>query len=186
LKTKCWRSSEFVVCGYRLHAERARALSELLVGYYDTSRRLHYAGAVGTGRGFGHSFRAQLRSELDAFAQASSPCIDARFNDALTRWVRPVVVVEIAYLELTNGFQLRHPSFRALRLSTRAESVVLTPAKLARRKVGRSYGRAQQVSESEFSFELGQHSFCAHHPDLNHISSKLIQFRVDRRASHSR
>jgi len=72
LKTKCWRSSEFVVCGYRLHAERASALSELLVGYHDTSGRFHFAGAVGTGRGFGHSFRAQLRSELDAFAQPSS------------------------------------------------------------------------------------------------------------------
>lgn len=126
LKTKCWRTGEFVVCGYRLNSEHARALSELLVGYYDRTGDFRFAGSVGTGKGFGHAFRAQLRTELDAFSQPCSPCIDLSRGDALTRWVKPVVVVEVAYLEYTADFKLRHPSFRALRLSTHSEDVVLS------------------------------------------------------------
>lgn len=128
LKSKCWRTGEFVVCGYRRASEHAPALSELLVGYYDTSRRFWFAGSVGTGKGFGHTFRAQLRAALDTFCQPSSPCYDVKYGDVSTCWVKPVVVVEVAYLEFTAELRLRHPSFRALRPSRRAEDVILTIA----------------------------------------------------------
>lgn len=126
LKTKCWRTGEFVVCGYRRGPEQTTALAELLVGFYDSAGMFRFAGCVGTGKGFSHAFRSQLRTELDAFSQPTSPCSNVQRIDAFTRWVKPVVVVEIAYLELTSDMRLRHPSFRSLRLTRRPEDVVVT------------------------------------------------------------
>jgi len=137
VKTKCWRSHNFVVGGYV--AGDGPGLRELLVGYYDSSGQLRFAGSVGTGRGFTHAFRVQLRAELEVLQEVDSPFNDIDAGSTLVRWVKPVLVVEVAFTELTAGHLLRHPSLRAFQPDARAHDVRLdvgpNPSGLQRRAI---------------------------------------------------
>jgi bifunctional non-homologous end joining protein LigD len=136
LKCKCHKSEPFVIGGYTGHATSA-GLSALLLGYYDEHGGLHYAGNVGTGKGFTREFLRELRTQLAGIAQESSPF--AGFARASLRsawgkgrplptyWVRPLVVVTVAFTEWTSDGQLRHPSFHGFRADLAAKLVVRTP-----------------------------------------------------------
>lgn len=77
--------------------------------------------------------------QLETFSQS---CSELERGDALTRWVKPVVVFELAFLELTEGLRLRHASFRALRLSV-AETFAGTYASSETKTAGHVVPRRQ-------------------------------------------
>ena len=132
LKSKCARVEPFVVGGFTLSG--ASGIGALLVGYYDADGALRFAGGVGTGRGFTHDFLQELRKQFASFVTQKSPFADfdaerlrSQWNErhaAPTRWVQPVVVVDVAFTEMTAGGMLRHPSFQRLRSDLRAQAIV--------------------------------------------------------------
>jgi bifunctional non-homologous end joining protein LigD len=106
----------------------------LLVGYYDTKGLLRHAGHVGTGKGFNREFLQTLYAQIIEFEEPSSPF--ARFapsvvrspwgqgNALAVRWVKPIVVVDVGYLELSSRGQLRHAAFRGFRTDVQAHDVI--------------------------------------------------------------
>ncbi len=131
LKCKCARTDPFVIGGFTVSGT---SIGALLVGYYDATGALRFAGGVGTGKGFTRDFLQELRTQLASFETSVSPFIDfdaaavrspwGQRRAAPTRWVEPLVVAEVSYLEITAGGQLRHPSFQRLRPDLKAASVI--------------------------------------------------------------
>jgi len=125
LKCKCVQTKPFVVGGFTYTDRRPMAVSALLVGHYDASGLLRYAGDVGTGQGFTQAFLQELYRGLLKLEQPRSPF--ARYEPSgirspwskgailPVRWVAPIAVADIDHLELTNQGRLRHPSFRRFR-----------------------------------------------------------------------
>jgi bifunctional non-homologous end joining protein LigD len=76
---------------------------------------LTFAGRVGTG--FTDAMLADLHRQLAAIASTESPYAVAlpRAESKDARWVRPEIVGEVAYSELTPDGRLRHPVWRGLR-----------------------------------------------------------------------
>jgi bifunctional non-homologous end joining protein LigD len=69
------------------------------------------------GTGFTHAALAALLARLGPLARAESP-LDVPAPREFTRdarWVRPVLVGEVAYRNVTPDGRLRHPSWRGLR-----------------------------------------------------------------------
>ncbi|MER9332117.1 DNA ligase D [Mesorhizobium sp. M0587] len=129
LKIKCTKRQEFVVGGYR-PSDTGRGMASLILGTYENGK-LIYRGRVGTG--FTESMRksilAQLEKRLlDKPAFVSVPRDIAR----RARWVKPELVAEVTYSEVTPDGSLRHPSFQGMREDKRADQVVMelpnTPA----------------------------------------------------------
>ncbi|HTU58267.1 MAG TPA: non-homologous end-joining DNA ligase [Polyangiales bacterium] len=130
LKSKCVCAEPFVIGGFTVSGD---AVGALLVGEYNTAGELRYAGSVGTGKGFTRELLRELRNQLRAFEVPQSPFV--RFSPATlrsqwgkrhalpTRWVSPVVVANVSFLERAEG-QLRHASFQGLRDDLRAHEVV--------------------------------------------------------------
>jgi bifunctional non-homologous end joining protein LigD len=114
-KVKFEHEQEFVIGGYTLPTDGADRdhLGALLVGYYDAHGALHYAGKVGTG--YTRDMLARLARKLTPLRRADSPFVDAPRRRDGSVWVKPVLVAQVRYNEMTESGVLRQPSFRGLR-----------------------------------------------------------------------
>ena len=122
LKIKAVNRQEFVVGGWTAEkASRECGVGALLVGYYDRSGRLVFAGKVGTG--FTREDRVRLRQQCDAISTNTSPFAGSEDIPAAF-FVKPVLVAEVEFREWTPKLRLRHPSFQGLRNDKNARHVV--------------------------------------------------------------
>jgi bifunctional non-homologous end joining protein LigD len=115
-KVKLEREQEFVIGGYTAPTQGAARnhFGALLVGWFDERGALHYAGKVGTG--YTVSMLALLARKLEPLRRPTSPFVDApRAGAAATTWVKPVLVAQVRYNEMTEAGILRQPSFLGLR-----------------------------------------------------------------------
>src|SRR5690606_29464026 len=104
-------------------SEKRKRFASLLLGAYEDGK-LVYHGRVGTG--FNEKDAAALQAELDKRALETSPFAEVpRDIKRRANWVRPDLVAEIAYTEITPDGALRHPSFLGLRQDKPAKSVTL-------------------------------------------------------------
>jgi bifunctional non-homologous end joining protein LigD len=113
IKCKCINRQEFVIIGFTKARTRNRAIGALHLGYHQHGQ-MKYAGKVGTGFSMKTAldlYRRLARLEIDKPAVKDFP------RDILraARWVRPILLCEIAFTEWTADGQLRHPSFQGLR-----------------------------------------------------------------------
>jgi bifunctional non-homologous end joining protein LigD len=113
LKMKCELTQQFVVGGFTDPQGARVGLGALLVGQFDGNDFV-YAGKLGTG--FDTKLLLDLRQRLDAIETPKSPFTKATGLPRLrAHWVKPEIVVEIAFIEWTGHGKLRHP--RLLRVT---------------------------------------------------------------------
>jgi bifunctional non-homologous end joining protein LigD len=123
-KVKLEHEQEFVVGGYSLPTDGADRdhLGALLVGYHDDDGRLRYAGKVGTG--YTRATLAMLARRLAPLRRTSSPFADAPRRGGVV-WVKPTLVAQVRYNEMTDAGILRQPVFLGLRDDKAARDVRL-------------------------------------------------------------
>jgi bifunctional non-homologous end joining protein LigD len=121
LKTKCIKRQEFVVVGWT-PSDKSRAFRSLILGVHEKGA-LRYAGKVGTG--FTQDEILRLMETMKPLEQAEPTVAAPRAEVRGAHWLRPKLVAEIAYTEMTNEGTLRHPSYLGLREDKKPEAVVL-------------------------------------------------------------
>jgi len=107
LKMKCEATRELVVGGFTEPEGKRVGLGALLVGYFENDDFV-FAGKVGTG--FDTALLLELRRRLDAL-ELPEPAFTKGSGLPRLRvhWVRPELVVEVAFMEWTSHGKLRHP-----------------------------------------------------------------------------
>jgi len=107
-------SRSVVIGGWRLETDSESRLGAVLVGH-PTPDGLAYLGRVGSGLA-GREQERVLRA-LQGRGVDSSPFADEvpALDAQGTRWVRPVVVIDVQSLGLAAQGRLRQPSYRGLR-----------------------------------------------------------------------
>jgi ATP-dependent DNA ligase len=122
LKMKCEASQELVVGGFTDPQGSRVGLGALLVGYFEGGAFM-FAGKVGTG--FDTRLLLELRARLDALEIPTPPFSDKKGLPRLrAHWVRPEVVVQVAFIEWTVHGKLRHPRLLGVRGDKAARDVV--------------------------------------------------------------
>jgi len=124
-KVKLEREQEFVIGGFTAPTKGAARdhLGALLVGYFDGDQ-LHYAGKVGTG--YTQQMLGLLAGKLAPLRRRTSPFADApRTGLGVVTWVKPVLVAQVRYNEITDAGILRQPIFLGLRDDKDARDVRL-------------------------------------------------------------
>lgn len=122
-KLKCDARQELVIGGWTEPRGSRQRLGAILVGYYDGSGQLRYAGKVGSG--FDEATLRELRSELDRRTLDTPPFVDTpRDIVRSAHFVRPELVANVVFSEWTADGRLRHPRFQGLRPDKDAASVV--------------------------------------------------------------
>lgn len=125
LKMKCEATQELVVGGFTEPRGSRVGLGALLLGYFQGDD-FHFAGRVGTG--FTAKLLADLRARLDCIEVTQPPFTIATGLPRKAHWVRPEVVVQVAFLEWTSHGKMRHPRLLGLRPDKAATEVVREPA----------------------------------------------------------
>ncbi|WP_281407145.1 MULTISPECIES: DNA ligase D [unclassified Mesorhizobium] len=121
LKIKCIKRQEFVLVGWT-PSDKDRAFRSLILGVHDGGK-LRYAGKVGTG--FDTAGMARLMKTMAPLEQKAATVEAPRAEVRRAHWLRPNLVAEIAFTEMTNEGTLRHPSYLGLREDKKPEAVVL-------------------------------------------------------------
>lgn len=132
LKIKVHKRQEVVIGGYTLNEGSGKLFSSLLLGVFE-GKRLQFVGKVGTG--FTDKLQRELlklfkplvidNSPFDFEPDVNQP---SRFRPnppkAKAVWLKPEIVCEVTYAEITNDGVFRHPSFKGIRTDKKASEVV--------------------------------------------------------------
>jgi bifunctional non-homologous end joining protein LigD len=123
LKSKCIKRQEFVIIGYTTAKTGTRAIGALLLGYNDQDK-MKYAGKVGTG--FGMKDAQELYDRL-ARLSTKTPAVKNLPRGILrtAHWVKPALLCEVSFTELTEDDHIRHPSFQGLREDKKPQEVTI-------------------------------------------------------------
>ncbi|HZH98423.1 MAG TPA: non-homologous end-joining DNA ligase, partial [Fimbriimonadaceae bacterium] len=126
-RSKCWLkiknvlSGEFVVGGYSQgEGSRGGTFGAILVGFYEEGK-LIYAGHVGSG--FNEELLADFKRRLEALTQKECPFAGKPELHGPTKWVKPEIVVEVKFNEITPAGNLRAPVFVRFRDDISAKEV---------------------------------------------------------------
>jgi ATP-dependent DNA ligase len=122
LKMKCETTQDLVVGGFTDPQGARVGLGALLVGYHE-GQDFVFAGKVGTG--FDTELLLDLRRRLDALEIPMPPFTKAAGLPRLrAHWVRPEIVIQVAFIEWTGHGKLRHPRLLGVRLDRQAGNIV--------------------------------------------------------------
>ena len=132
LKMKASIRHEVVIGGFTQNDGTVKTFSSLLVGVYKDGK-LQYLGKVGTG--FSVATQKEILKQMMPLVRKTNPfsaAIDvnkpSRFRpgplNAKATWLKPELVAEVTYAELTEDGVMRHPSFVGMREDKKASQVV--------------------------------------------------------------
>jgi len=121
LKVKVHQEDEFVVVGYTSPEGARKYFGALLLGAYEHGK-LHYVGKVGTG--FDARTLAALYQRFQPLVSSKTTLLDPPREREIT-YLRPQLVAQVSYQELTADRKLRQPVYLGLRDDKRAKDVTL-------------------------------------------------------------
>ncbi|WP_223570935.1 DNA ligase D [Pseudomonas sp. BF-R-26] len=116
IKLKCKHRQEFVVVGFTDPKGARSAFGALLLGLHDReSGELRYAGKVGTG--FNEATLKRIYEQLKPL-QTKKPSVvnpPSGFEAKGVHWLKPTLLAEVAFAEMTKDGSVRHAVFHGLR-----------------------------------------------------------------------
>lgn len=137
LKIKASNGQEVVIGGFTKISGSPKPFSSLLVGLSKKGKFI-YTGKIGTG--FSLNTQKELLAQFEPLIISKSPFYEEpdvnkpnrfRFNSppAKATWLKPELICEVNFTEMTTDGLMRHPSFKGMREDKKAKEVMLeTPA----------------------------------------------------------
>lgn len=137
LKIKANKRQEMVIGGFTKNDDTVKIFSSLLMGVYE-GNKLTYTGKVGTG--FNEETQRKMMKAFEPLITSKVPFTElpdinkpSRFRPnpphASVTWLKPKLVCEISFAEMTSDGIMRHPSFEGMRLDKKAVEVTRETAK---------------------------------------------------------
>jgi bifunctional non-homologous end joining protein LigD len=130
IKLKCKHRQEFVVVGYTEPKGSRSAFGALLLGLHDRdSGELRYAGKVGTG--FNEATLKSILAQLKPLQTKSAAVVNppTGFEAKGVHWLKPKLLAEVAFAEMTKDGSVRHAVFHGLRNDKPAKDITEERAK---------------------------------------------------------
>src|ERR1700753_632485 len=133
LKIKVQRRQEVVIAGFTKNEGTGKSFSALILGVYK-GKKLQFVGKVGTG--FSDKLQKEMMAQFKPLITDKSPFdyeVDVdkptRFRPkrmgAKPTWLKPELVCEVGFAEVTSDGVFRQASFKGMRTDKNAKDVVL-------------------------------------------------------------
>ncbi|MEP6735108.1 MAG: DNA ligase D [Chryseolinea sp.] len=120
LKIKNTNTQEAIIAGYTAPRASRKYFGALILAIKQKGK-LKYIGHSGTG--FTEKVLKDLYTEFQPLVRASSPFSEKIPANASVTWLRPALVCNVKYTELTQDGIMRHPIFLGLRIDKNASEV---------------------------------------------------------------
>ncbi len=133
LKIKTNKRQEVAIGGFTNNEGSNKPFSSLLVGVFERGK-LQYTGKIGTG--FNVKTQKEMMAQFAPLITNRCPFIvepdvnkPSRFRPnppkATATWLKPKLVCEVSYTEITTDGVMRHPSFEGMRIDKKAKDIVM-------------------------------------------------------------
>ncbi|GLO47081.1 DNA ligase D [Pseudomonas putida] len=146
IKLKCKQRQEFVIVGYTDPKGSRSGFGALLLALHDNdSGELRYAGKVGTG--FSATTLASIHARLEPL-EIARPALPKPPSGAEARgvhWLKPQLLAEVAYAQMTRDGVVRHSVFHGLRDDKPATAIDLERSMPAKTLPKRSSPKAPEA-----------------------------------------
>ena len=149
LKIKANKRHEVVIGGFTQNEGSSKTFSSLLVGVYEKGK-LEYMGKIGTGfdnetQGEIFGKMKKLVTNIVPFSETPDVNKPSRFQHnppkAKVTWLKPELVCEVSYTEVTSDGVMRHPSFEGMRTDKKAQKVMKEKAISSKRVTSNKFTR---------------------------------------------
>ncbi|HRO48124.1 DNA ligase D [Agriterribacter sp.] len=131
LKIKVDKKHEVVIGGYTQNEGSPKHFSSLLAGVYEKNK-LVYTGKIGTG--FSEQVQKEMMEQFKPLITTTNPFTfepdinkPSRFRPRPSRtsvtWLKPKLICEVSYTEMTDDGLMRHPAFEGMREDKKALDV---------------------------------------------------------------
>ncbi|POA48732.1 DNA ligase D [Pseudomonas sp. MPR-ANC1] len=176
IKLKCKHRQEFVIVGYTDPKGSRSAFGALLLGLHDRdSGELRYAGKVGTG--FNETTLKSILAQLKPLQVKKAAVVNPPngFEAKGVHWLKPKLLAEVAFAEMTKDGSVRHAVFHGLREDKPAKDITeerakpvktsesRTAAKKAPKKIAASKSEPAETAPSQLGLASGKVRIT--HPD---------------------
>ncbi len=153
LKIKIAQRQEVVIGGFTRNEGTSKLFSSLLVGVFENNI-LHYTGKIGTG--FTDKVQREMMEQFKPLMQKSCPFdVEPDYNKpsrfrpnppkATATWLKPELVCEVSFAEMTSDGVMRHPSFEGMRIDKKAKDVNIDKAKSTKKLVEESVLHKEKI-----------------------------------------
>lgn len=153
LKIKANKRQEMVIGGFTNNEGSCKPFSSLLVGVWE-GKELVYTGKVGTG--FNQKQQREMLAQFKPLTIDGAPFAEepdynkpSRFNPrpakATATWLKPVLVCEVSFAEMTTEGVMRHPSFEGMRVDKKADEVAREKPQSAKKAVKQAAGEKNKI-----------------------------------------
>ncbi len=171
MKVKLLKQDEFVIGGWTAPQGTRAHFGALILGAKGESGALEYVGDVGTG--FTGAELDRLMDLLKRIETPTCPFAAKPKVKATVHWVKPLLVAQIRYTEMTDEGRLRHPAYLGLRDDKPARQVTVpkvsasaaegrygeTSPKLARKTAASEGGPRETVTAKDVEPLIEQLTF---------------------------
>lgn len=132
LKIKVARRQEVIIAGFTRNEDTSKLFSSLILAVWE-NKELTYVGKVGTG--FSDADQQKMMAQFEPYIVKKSPFTVAPDVNKLSRfqhrqlnakatWMKPELVCEVAFTEVTDDGVFRHPSFQGMRNDKKPKEVI--------------------------------------------------------------
>lgn len=137
LKIKVKKRQEVIIAGFTKNQGTGKSFSALILGIYEKNH-LRYVGKVGTG--FSDKLQKEMMVQFKPLITDQSPFdivpdVDkpSRFRPqrlgAKPTWLKPKLICEVSFAEVTSDGVFRHASFKGMRADKNAKEIILETPK---------------------------------------------------------
>ncbi|MET0242822.1 MAG: DNA ligase D [Flavitalea sp.] len=159
LKIKTSKRQEVIIGGYTTNDGSNKVFSSLLVGVMEKGK-LQYTGKIGTG--FSQKLQKEMMKQFKPLVRKTAPFASvpdinkpSRFRPdppkAQATWLKPELICEVTFREMTADGVMRHPSFEGMREDKKAKDVVAEKAKSTKEVLKKTPSSKDNTSKPDSS-----------------------------------
>lgn len=179
LKIKDHQTAEVIIVGYTAPRRSRKYFGALILAFREGN---HYRYAGHTGTGFPAGLLKELYRLMQPLVQDHSPLAQKIKTNAPVTWLKPFLVCEIKYTEVTADGLFRHPVFLHLREDKSIKEInmknfkeaAVTQKKAAGSPASPKTKGSGKSASAEKKYVFGKNKVIMSHPDKIYFPEKAI------------
>jgi bifunctional non-homologous end joining protein LigD len=160
LKIKHHKTQEAIVAGYTQPSGTRKYLGALILAIKD-GKKLKYIGH--TGGGFNQNSLKEMYEKLQALVQHKSPFDEKIKTNSPVTWVKPQLICEVKFAEITSDGKLRQPIFLHLRDDKNINEVNMASSTTVSKVNEKISGTEEKLNKDDKVFTFGKSKVRATH-----------------------